>query len=148
MIDLPNKSKSRDVLVSLTEDGKFVRRFSAGNADPSSSGLFRGDASQCCLGLFLNLLFALGVAAPIGSRKSLFDCYQEVFEILRLKCVLVAEFQGAVKKRALNRGELLLYRFRDAVLGDEALPFLAWPVAPRQHHAGLGHVLRADFHPQ
>src|SRR5579864_4499594 len=69
--DLLLKSKTWNVLVSLPEDGEFVCRFSAVDANPCSTGLLHWDAPQSGLGLFLNLLFAPGVPAPIGTRKSL-----------------------------------------------------------------------------
>src|SRR5579862_1895824 len=110
------KPRAGNCLVSLPEDSKFAGRFPALDALPCPAGLLQRDASQCGFRLFLDLLFAAGVAAPIGARESLLDRHLEVLEIFWLKGVRVAEWQRAVEERALDRGKLLLDRFRDAFL--------------------------------
>src|ERR1700722_3152419 len=130
-------------LICLPEDGNFRRWPSAKDASRRSSGLFQGNAAQCGLRGFLDLLFALRVPAPTRARESPLDRLTEFRQVLRLEGVRVAECESPVKKRLLNGDEQLGNGLRDAFLRDECFAFLARLVTPGQHHRAFGHVLRA-----
>src|SRR6266853_1783744 len=135
-------------LVGLAEDRKILRRLAAEDTCPGSAGLLDGNATEGGFGGFLDLLFTLAVAAPVRSREACLHDLPKLIKILRFERVCFTERQRAVKERFLNLDEQLLHRPGNAVLGNEAFPFLARPVAARQHDAALGDVLRPDLHPQ
>ena len=81
-------------------------------------------------------------------RESLLDRLLELAVVGGLRRIRFAECQRAVEKRLLNLFEHLRDGFRNSLLRDERLPFLAGAVAPRQHHRSLGHVLRPQFQAQ
>jgi len=73
-------------------------------------------------------------------REAYLHRLPELVKILRRECVRSTECQRAVKQRLLNLNKQLLHRPGNTVLGNEALPFLAWPIAKRQHDAAFGDV--------
>src|SRR5579863_3730635 len=115
-------------LVCFAENGHFVRGLSAEQACPRPAGLLDRNATQRCFRGFLDLLFALGIAAPVRKREALLDHLGEFLDVLRLKCVRIAERERAIEERFLNRYKLLRDRLRNSLLWDEALPVLARPV--------------------
>ena len=130
--------REQQVLVGLPENGDLFRRLMAEYAGPRAPLLFGRDATQSGLGGFLDLFFALAIAAPIGLGKAGFNGQAELFEIFRLQRMRVAEGESAVKERLLNFNQQLLRRRGNAVLGGENLPFAARFVATCQYHGSFG----------
>src|ERR1700730_5769112 len=135
-------------LVGLSEDGTLFGRPAAENAGAGSTGLLDGETAKRRFGDFFDLLFTLAITAPEGLCEAGLNGLSKLIKILWRGGMSFAEGQGAIKQGLLNLGQQLLNGGDNAVLGYEALAFLARPVTTSQHDTALGNILRSDFHPQ
>src|SRR5712692_9063323 len=73
--------------IGPSEDGFFRGQLTAQNAPSIPCRLLERDAAHRRPGLFLDLLLALAVAAPVRARKTFCDCGLEFIEVGRLSGV-------------------------------------------------------------
>lgn len=89
------------------------------NALSGSAGLFQRNATHRRFGFFLDVRFAIGIAAPPCKREALFDGLLELLVVGRLGGIGLAKRKRAIEKRLLNLVEHLNYRRRNTLLRDE-----------------------------
>src|SRR6266851_9877217 len=104
--------------IGPSEDCFFRGRLAAQNAPTLPYRLVERDAAHRGPGLFLDLLLASAVAAPVRARKSYCDCGLELIVVGRLTGVGLAKRQRPFVERGLDFVEGVRHGARQALLRD------------------------------
>jgi len=103
--------KKQRTLIRAGENSYFAGSFSRVDAPSRSAGLIGRNHADGSPGFFLNFLFVLSAASPVGTNESLFDTLFQFLVIPRLVGMFFAKLLRTAVQRLLDISEQLLQMF-------------------------------------